>query len=109
MFTFDNALELTLLAGLVRFGFGPRAAAHCVRSLFEDWRYNGRQDWALFFLKVKNLPSAISFEGPPYAELISALQDLQEDEGAVYTILNVGKLAKKIEQLISEPPSRSVN
>src|SRR5262245_49015860 len=72
-FTRDNALEITLIARLVRAGFAPSIAAARIAGLFDCWRVAVRE-WAIIFSGETAL-EVVPLDEAPTAEVMSALSE----------------------------------
>ena len=60
-FNRDNAVEISLIARLVRTGMAPAMAAEQVRLLFKQWELNRPLGWVVFFCEEKE--SAFALRG----------------------------------------------
>ena len=92
-FNRDNAVEICLLARLVRAGVSPAVAAERVRLLFEQWERGGVLGWVLFICDEKSALQVVCIDEPPNAKVIDAL----DEAACVYVLLNAARLVDRVD------------
>jgi hypothetical protein len=107
----DNALEIALIAALVKARISAGDAASRMGSFFEQWDSSEPEDseWSIFFWGDAEL-DVISCDKPPFKmkEVMQALLRLTEEEGTTFTILNTGKIIRRVDSLFKKKQPRKV-
>jgi hypothetical protein len=108
-FSRDNALEIALVAALVKLRIQASDAASQMEVLFSNWQdcKPKELEWTIFFWGGSPLHS-ISDDKPPFKnkDLMVALSDLTE-EGETFTILHTGNIIRRVDNLFKTNPARS--
>src|SRR5262245_47608685 len=92
-FTRDNALEITLIARLVRAGFAPSIAAARIAGLFDL----SVTEWAIIFSGETAL-EVLPLDEAPTAEVMSALSEGEY----VYVIIHTAAVAALVDKYFAE-------
>jgi hypothetical protein len=97
-FNRDNAVEICLIARLVRNGIEPAAAAKRVRILFDQWEHGTVLGWALFVYDEKSGIEALCLDEPPSANMLDGL----DKAGFVYVLINTARLVDRVDKHFPE-------
>jgi hypothetical protein len=89
-FNRENAVEICMIARLVRSGISPAEAAKRVRILFEQCEPYLPDGWVTF-LSDEKIP-VLTSDDPPTATLL----DLLDERNCVYVLMNAGRLADRV-------------
>ena len=92
-FNRDNAVEISLIARLVRAGMAPAMAAERVKLLFKQWEHNQPLGWVVFFCEEKDSALGVLCDDePPTAKTL----DLLDEHNCIYVLMNAGRLADRV-------------
>lgn len=93
-FNRDNAVEISLIARLVRTGMAPAMAAERVRLLFKQWELNQPLGWVVFFCEEKDSALGVLCEDePPTAKTL----DLLDEHNSIYVLMNAARLVDRVD------------
>jgi hypothetical protein len=98
----DNVIEITMIARLVRSGFSPRVAVEMVADLFKKWKRGEGKEWVIFLRGETALEPVLTLDGVTPGLKLLEVFDEYDDEGVFYTLVNVGRMLKRIDTLLDE-------
>jgi hypothetical protein len=97
-FNRDNAVEICLIARLVRAGIELGAAAKRVRLLFDLWDGGAVLGWVLFVHDDKSGIAIFPLDQPPNADALDAL----DEANFVYVLINAARLVDRVDKHFPE-------
>ena len=92
-FNRENAVEICMIARLVRSGMSPAEAAKRVRILFEQCEPYLPEGWVVFFCEEEDSALGVLCDDkPPLATTLDVLDEFN----CIYVLMNAGRLADRV-------------
>jgi hypothetical protein len=116
-FSRENALEIALIAALVKLRVQASDAASQMEVLFENWEHAGPTyidkdlEWTIFLWgEAQHHLHSLSVAKSPFKTpgVMEALLRIGEEDGSTFTILNTGNIIRRVDNFFKQRPARKV-
>jgi hypothetical protein len=103
-FTRENAIELALIARLVRAGLGPSVATAHVAELLAQWRSGLPRAWAILFTEKDMRLEVLCFDEPPERKTLAGLVE----EDFAFVMVNTAAVVAKVDAAFAEAEAETL-